>query len=246
MDAIGNAAFTHTNRFNDKSDPTYPEFKLEAVLDELATQRAGHAVYRDEERVRIHIPGNSLSIPVERVNDEHRMRWPEAYKRFREGLEMSHDGTPLELWPAMHSKSQVLFLKHHEIHTVEQMAGVSDYNLTKLGMGARSLRDLAQGFLDSAKRNAMTKSLMAENEKIAIELIDAKRQITELSGLIATMQVQIEQLANRPNIIANHVPGQPDPFAGLSPAQTALIQAPAPPTDPLASFAAIRPSPEAA
>jgi hypothetical protein len=191
--------------------------------------------------VKIHIPGNSLSVVVERVNDDHRQRWPEHYKRFKDGMQMAHEGTPLEMWPAIASKSQVLFLKYHEIHTVEQMAGVSDYNLGKLGMGANQLRDLAKAFLDSAARNAMTKSLMAENEKVTMELLDAKTQITALKELMTAMQGQIDGLANRPNIM-NHVPGQPDPFAGF-----ASKQAPSAPADPLASFSQMKaPAPAAA
>src|SRR5215472_13838915 len=112
---IQTGAFTRTERFGDNRDPTFPEFYTEAVLDELATQRQGHPIYRDEERVKIHIPGNSLSVPVERVNDEHRMRWPEAYERFKKGQEMAHEGTPIDMWPMVHSKAQVLFLKHNDI-----------------------------------------------------------------------------------------------------------------------------------
>jgi hypothetical protein len=235
MEEIMNGAMTRTNRFGDNRDPTFPQFTLEPVLDELATQRAGRAIYRDEERVKIHIPGNNLTIPVERVNDEHRARWPDHYKRFKDGQQMSHDGTPLEMWPAISSKSQVLYLKSHEIHTVEQMATVTDYNLNQLGMGARQLRDLAGAFLDDAKRNAMTKSLMSVNEKLEIELLDAKTQIGELKNMVLALQGQIEGLANRPNMIAHHVPGQHDPFAAFASPTPA---APAAPADPLASFAA--------
>jgi hypothetical protein len=237
MAEIATGAFTRTDRFADSRDPTFPEFYIEPVMDEMATQRQGHPIFRDEERVKIHIPGNNLSIPVERVNDEHRMRWPDAYKRFKEGQEMAHEGTPLEMWPAISSKSQVLFLKHHDIHTIEQMAQVSDYNLTKLGMGGRQLRDLAQAFLDSAQRNAMTKSLMAENDKLAAELIEAKAQIKELHGLMTGLQLQVEGLTNRPHM-ATVVP--PDPLGLIAPKT-----APAPPADPLASFVRSSP-PEAA
>jgi hypothetical protein len=238
MDNIPNGAFTHTNSFGKERDPTFPEFKLEPVLDERATQAQGYNIFRDEERVKIHIPGNSLSAVVERVTDEHRNRWPDHYKRFKDGMQMSHEGTPLEMWPAIGSKAQVLFLKYHEIHTVEQMANVSDYNLGKLGMGGVQLRDLAKAFLDSAQRNAMTKSLMAENEKVTMELLDAKTQIAALKELMTGLQAQIEGLANRPNIM-NHVPGQPDPFAGFaSKPAVAAVNA-----DPLASFASKLPAP---
>lgn len=230
--SIPNGAFTHTDSFNKEKDNTFPEFSLEPVPDELASQRQGYPIYRDEERVKIHIPGNSLSVVVERVNDLHKQRWPEHYARFKNGQEMSHEGTPLEMWPAMSSKSQVLFLKHHEIHTIEQMATVSDYNMGKLGMGAGQLRDLAKAFLDAAQRNAMTASLMGENEKLAVELIDAKNQIRELKDLMTGLQAQLTGLANRPNVIANHVPGQHDPFAGFA---TPQVEAPAA-VDPLASF----------
>jgi len=239
MPEITTGSFTRTDRFGDSRDATFPEFFIEPVQDELASNRQGYPIYRDEERVKIHMPGNSLSVPVERVNDEHRARWPEHYRRFRAGLEMAHDGTPLEMWPAITSKSQVYFLKHHSIHTVEQMAGVTDYDLTKLGMGGRSLRSLAKAFLDSAERNALTKSIMAENDRVTTELLDARRQIEELKGLMNGMQAQIEGLSNRPNVVANHVPGASDPFAQLAKAQGAQL---APPTDPLASFASREPA----
>jgi hypothetical protein len=158
---------------------------------------------------------------------------------------MAHEGTPLEMWPVIQSKAQVLFLKHHEVHTVEGLAEVSDYNLGKLGMGARQLRDLAQTFLDSAKRNAMTNSLMKENERIGQDLIDALKQIGELKGLITGMQGQIEGLTNRPNVIANHVPGMHDPFASLSAPQSPSLGKPLAPVDPLTSFAS-RVTPDAA
>lgn len=242
MDAVQQGSFTRTDRFGDNRDPTFPEFMVVAVQDDLATQRQGYPIFRDEEHVRIHMPGNNLSIPVERVNEGHIRRWPEHYKEFKAGREMSHQGTPLEMWPVC-GKSQVLFLKHHGIHTVEEMSDVSDFNLSQLGMGARQLRDLAKTFLDSAARNAMTNSLMKENDKLATELLDAQKQIVELKNLIGGMQVQIEGLAARPNIIANHVPGQHDPYAAFA---SPAAQAPAPaPVDPLATFAS-RTTPEAA
>jgi hypothetical protein len=232
MDEVNTGAFTRTDRFGDNRDPTFPQFFMEAVVDELASQRSGHQIYRDEERVKIHIPGNSLSTPVERVNDLHRQRWPDAYKRFKEGLEMSHEGTPLELWPPMKSKAQVLWLKSLDIHTVEQMAQVSDFNLGKLGIGALGLRQLAKAYLDSAERTAMTSSLMAENDRLSVELISAQSQIGELKNLINGMQVQLDGLASRPNIVAHHVPGQHDPYAAFASAPQVAA-----PTDPLASFA---------
>ena len=64
---IPTGAFTRTDRFGDTRDATFPEFYIEAVEDPLASQRQGHPVYRDEERVKIRIPGNNLSMPVERV-----------------------------------------------------------------------------------------------------------------------------------------------------------------------------------
>lgn len=236
---VTTGSFTRTDRFGDNRDSTFPEFMLVAVHDELASQRAGYPIFRDEEQVKIHIPGNSLSIPVERVNDVHRERWPEQYKRFKAGQEMAHEGTPLEMWPPIASKAQVLFLKHHEVHTVEGLAQVSDFNLNKLGMGARQLRDLARSFLSSAERNAMTNSLMKENERLGMDLLDAQKQINELKGICTSLQTQIEGLANRPNVVAHHVPGAHDPFSNFSPPQPAHLgtPAPAPSFDPLASFA---------
>src|SRR5262249_22132469 len=150
--------FTRTNSFGEEKERIFPEFYTESVQDDLASSRMGHPVYREEERVRLHIPANPWTSPVEIVREEHRQRWPNEYASFKKGLEMAHDGTPIEQWPIL-NKSMVKWLKHHDIHTVEQCAAIADNAIQNLGMGARALRQKAQAFLSDAERMSMVESL---------------------------------------------------------------------------------------
>src|SRR5262249_31187463 len=89
-----------------------PEFFLDTEKDGFASAKAGRDIYRSIERVRILIPGQTVtSILVENVNDGHRERWRQYYEAFKAGQEAPIDGTPLEAWPVLKAP-QIAELKH--------------------------------------------------------------------------------------------------------------------------------------
>jgi hypothetical protein len=180
---IANGAFTRTNEFSDDKERIIPRFHEEAVLDQAASDRTGFPVYRSQERVQIHMPGNNLNAPVEIVTDSHRQRWPEAYKRFKDGLEMSHDGTPLEQC-AFLPKAVVKELKGREVHTVEQLAALDDLALQRIGMGGLEMRKMAKAFLDDAVRMASLSTSQAETNALKGEVDALKQQVENLSQLL--------------------------------------------------------------
>src|ERR1700674_1234177 len=106
-------------------DRNYPRFFLHDEQDQLATEQQGRPIFKSEERVEIIMPGNPLTRPVQRVTDEHRQKWPEQYKAFKQGQEMSVEGTPLEQWPIL-KRAQVLELKALGHLTVEHVATMDD------------------------------------------------------------------------------------------------------------------------
>ena len=128
-----------------------PEFFTEAVKLEFKSQQEGRPIYEEREFVRILMPGDRLSAPVEPVNDDHKARWPKEYAAFKAGIEAPIEGIPLKQWPQVNT-SRVKELAHFNIHTVEQMASVSDAHIQNLGMGARELRERAKLFLEVAAK----------------------------------------------------------------------------------------------
>ena len=157
-----------------------PIFFTESVEDVAASQEQGRPIFKDVEMVRIQIPGDIKSEPVQKVTDLHRQRWPDHYKAFAEKAEVSSIGTPLEQWGRLPG-SRIEELKFFKIRTVEDLAGVPDGLLQNLGMGARALRTEAQAYLELQSDSNVA-------QKYAVQLEQQQDQIALLQNQIAQIQ----------------------------------------------------------
>ena len=70
---------------NGPKTPAVPVFFTEAVRMDFKSKQAGRDIFEDREFVRILIPGDRRSAPVEPVGDEHKKRWPREYEAFKAG-----------------------------------------------------------------------------------------------------------------------------------------------------------------
>lgn len=171
------------------------EFYMEKPLDkwatEVASQEAGILVrkYSPEQAfVRIMRPGDQTSIIETPVREEHKRRWPEQYLYFqmREGLIEAQDvpGWKLEEWPHLLDKPDVLRqLKFGRYSTVEQVAGSSDAQVQKMGIGGLGLREQA--------RSDLRKKVSSDINE-AIESRD--KQVSELTKKLDLAMEQIAKL----------------------------------------------------
>lgn len=155
----------------------YVQFYFEAIKDEEASIKAGRPIYVDKEYIKIIPVGDKNTQVCEPVTDEYRFRWPQQYAAFKAQQHQPQEGTPLEQWPPL-TKSQVMTFKGANVHTVEQLANVSDSNLSNLGMGARDLRDKAIAYLKSAEGASGTLAIQQQ-------LSDALKQIEALKNQMA-------------------------------------------------------------
>lgn len=211
--SVANGAYTRSNGFMPEKDGIMPRFFIESVEDPLASQREGRPVFFDQERVELIIPGNMLNSPVEIVSNAHKDRWPEAYKRFKDGQEMSASGTPLEMWPIL-KPAQVRELKAINLYTVEHVAGMNDHVCQKM-MGGQRLRELARAFLDDAAAMALVTKSTAEAEELRRRVTEQDAKIEELTRLLNSVHGQLVTLQNAPSAVAAHVPGQHDPMEAM-------------------------------
>ena len=207
--SVPNGTYTRTNSFGSDAERIMPRFYIESVKDELASQRENRAIYYDQERVELIMPGNPYNVPVNIVTDEHRERWPKQYAAFKAGHTMSAEGTPLEQWPTL-SRSQVLELKAMNIMTVEHVANMADQACQRF-MGGMRLRELAKAFLDDAHAGAELSRVTAENEKKDARISELEHKVTELSSLLNSVHSEMQNLKNAPNAIASHIPALSDP-----------------------------------
>lgn len=153
-------------------------FSVRPVKDAAESIKAGHPKFREVEYVEIKVPGDRDS--VERpVRDEDRQRFAGAYAAFKANTAGGGlVGMPLTEWPSI-SASQVKELEHFNIRTVEQLAAVTDANMSNVGPYIE-LRRKAKAFLDAAAGLAPLEKVTAENAALKGELEVLKKQVAEM------------------------------------------------------------------
>lgn len=138
------------------------EFYLRPIVDAEKTKEAGRTVHSDGVYVRISNPGDrthEVNRPLRETDKvKYRLQW-NAFQA--EKPQDAASGTLLSVWGPI-SPAQVEDYRYLRVVTVEQLAGLSDSNITALGAGARAHRQQARDFLESAKSNAPLLRVQAE------------------------------------------------------------------------------------
>lgn len=169
----------------------YVEFTMEAVHQPALSEQEGRPIYKDIPHIRIHFPGDrtkQIFRPV-KTQDDHvgpsdPVRFSRQWVAFQAQQEQVQTGTPLTEWGPL-TKSQAMELKGLHIHTVEQLAGIADNNLTWLG--ARELRDKAAAWLKQADGGKEAIRLQGELEKRDLDIANLKDQMREMAERMDAM-----------------------------------------------------------
>ncbi|WP_343712845.1 hypothetical protein [Inquilinus sp.] len=112
----------------------------------------------------------------------------------REGASGALTGTPLKAWPVIDAR-QAADLAALQIHTVEDIADLSDGNLAKIGIGARELQAKAKAFLAAAKGSAEVQRLAAENERKDARISQLEQQLRDLSSKVEALMTEKQEAA---------------------------------------------------
>ena len=161
------------------------EFYWHEPVDKWATETTGKVVKGPKQPfIRIMKPGDKNSIIETAVREDHKARWPEKwlYWQMQEGLSEGPGDIPgwkLDEWNEIDDE-QRRELKYLRFAVVEQIAGASDAQVQRMGMGGPGLREKAKQAL-RAKMGAETK---AEIERKDREIAALQRQMDELKALL--------------------------------------------------------------
>lgn len=168
-------------------DNSFVWFETRSKLMPALSEEAGHEVYKDIVMVHVQQPGDMTPASREyRLGDER--RWPDAWTLFQNGKEPSVDGTPISvLFPS--SPAQVKNLRSVAIHTIEQLATVSDTGLTNIPMGL-TLRDKARAFLEARQGAEGFNKLQAQLDRERERSSSLELQIKDMQGQLATISAQ--------------------------------------------------------
>ncbi len=205
---LTNGSYTRTQ--GAPSTDVYPRFFMDTVEDLVATERAGHPIFRDEERVEINIPGNPHTKPVMLVTDRERRQWPEAYEAFKKGQEVAVHGTPLEYWSIL-KPSQVRELKAIGLLTIEHVRDMNDHAIQRIPMFGHKIRQMAQAYLDEAAAFATVTAAQAESERKDARIAELELHVTNLQTQMTSMFAQLQEKLNTPNPLMTAIPGMSDP-----------------------------------
>ena len=187
------------------------EFYWHEPVDWNKTQDTGREVKTGQRipYVRISAPGNLLNVREAAVLEDHKRRWPQKWLawQIQEGLiEAAGSDVPgwkLQDWPAL-NPDQVRELNYLRFSTVEQLAGASDGQIQRIGMGGIGLRERAKQAVKERHRAEMKAELDADREQREKELQtlrdkDAAREkeMKELREMISLMQTAPKEPVKR-------------------------------------------------
>lgn len=156
-------------------------FYNESVKQGHASEKAGRPIFQDVPYVWIRFPGDRTREVKKKANDEYKQRFPRQWAAFERQEQVVEVGTPLEQWGPI-SKSSALNYKGMNIHTVENLAAVSDTTLHNLGHGGRDMRDKAIAWLKSSGDSAEAMRLATENQALKDDVAMLKAQMAELAS----------------------------------------------------------------
>ena len=160
------------NPVNNPDDLLHVEFFWKEPVLQWQTEVQGKEVRGPRTPfVRIVRPGDNTSIIETAVRDDHKARWPQKWLawQIREGMiEGAGDipGWKLDDWPGI-KPDQLNEVKFLRFSTVEQLAGASDAQIQRLGVGGIGLREQARAALKERNRAEYKSEIDAKDKMIA-------------------------------------------------------------------------------
>ena len=191
-----------------KDRPAYVRFERLAEEDIPASRAAGKFVAKDVDYVLI-TPPYSKDIFKQKVKDwlpqldrdqsggRIPQQWvdlyKDAYKRWQNGQEMPLNGSPIKGWGVISPAQQETLLRMN-ILTVEDLAGVNDEGVRRIGMGAVELKNKAQAWL----------AQLGDKGPLTMKMAALEQENGQLRGEVATLSRQVHELmtAHRANVQA--------------------------------------------
>lgn len=186
----------------------------------------GRPVHEPVDYVRIQQPGERDAFEGP-VTEEHKRRFPDRWRQYLENTEQTPEGTPVQLlFPnEPHVVELCLDLR---IQTVEQLAGLTEQAIDRLGMDGRKYVAKAQAALDRSEAVREVSRLEGVVASQADEIDVLKRANDDLAARMAAMERLMQRHEPQPWQGANAMV-QPLPAADSGPRRLHITPAEEPP-----------------
>lgn len=164
-----------------------PETRLDPVGNTIVDDKGEVPIREWVEIINRNDPKNSPMINIS--TDIHRFKmYPREYAAFRQGLDQEATGIPVREWLGDNDRTRNL--GHFHIHTVEQLASISDSLCQTLGPGTYDLRKKALAYLAIRKDSALAERVMAESASQKTEIAELKAMVARLSTAVNSSQAK--------------------------------------------------------
>lgn len=169
-------------------DKLLTRFETKAVYNKSKSDREARPIFDEVEYISIITPG-SRDVFTTPLDDSYKRRFKKRYdKWFADKDNTRIEGTILAELPWL-TKSQIAELNYSNIHTVEQLANLSDVNAMQF-MGSHQLRDRAKKYLEATKGEAPMIQLQAALEQRDNHIQVLERKVEELTASFERMSIE--------------------------------------------------------
>lgn len=181
--------------------PAYVRFKRVAVENKVESLKQGKYIGRDvdyalitpmysKDVIEVKVETWFPQLEADAVRGRIPKEWVEAYRKhyeaWRNGQELPPTGTAIRTW-GMLSPTQVEQLTRINILTVEDLAGVNDEGIRRIGMGGVEMKNKARAWLmqvnDKGPLTQENAALKRENESLKGQVAELIRQNAELRAI---------------------------------------------------------------
>lgn len=189
---------------NERADrPAYVRFERRPMEDKAATLAAGTGtvIYKNVDFAKITPPYSKDVIEVkvaqwllnmemdvrnERMPKEWMERYKEAYRAWQNGQEIPLHGTAIRGWGVISPAHQETLIRMN-ILTVEDLGGVNDEGIRRIGMGGTELKHKAQAWLSQHHDKG---PLTLENAALKTQVSNLEAQLSQLTQSVQQLQRQ--------------------------------------------------------
>lgn len=176
-----------------RKNTNFPVFSMRSVLDKKATKEAGHEVFKDVEWIQVQTRGNTMERTSGRVKGWHRREYAPFYEAWKKGTTVKIEGFPLDHWVLIRPHpSHIAALKKINIHSVEQLAEMSEANLPPRYPHMIALQMKAREFLQTQSDTGQFNALKLEVEDLRTQLADQLKANEELKQQVNILHSQVQ------------------------------------------------------
>ncbi len=167
-------------RYGDDSKKNV-RFYRRSVPNSKVAIAAGEPAFIGADYITVKDPGDRLHVIDRPIRQEDPYRWARQWAAYQANREQVPDGTPVA---ALFQQDPDIVdrLRQFGCYTTQQLAGMDEHGITRLGMGARALVNKAADFLEQTANHDQVAAVLDRMADMEKRLAEAERERQEMQA----------------------------------------------------------------